>query len=95
MMRVRVFSAVYGGISRVKRHHLGVVGRVLGKEMGKDFLCLFFLNDPANPVSLRTRSGSEGKPPKFALDIHAADLAVITKADLAEAVNLIQLLIPA
>jgi len=36
MMRVRVFSAVYGGISRVKRPHLGVVGSILGKEMGKD-----------------------------------------------------------
>ena len=29
-------SAVYGGIGRVKRPHLGVVGRVLDKEMGKD-----------------------------------------------------------
>ena len=36
MMRVRVFSAAYGGISRVKRPHLGVVGSILGKEMGKD-----------------------------------------------------------
>jgi len=35
MMRVRVFSAAYGGISRVKRPHLGVVGSILGKEMGK------------------------------------------------------------
>ncbi len=32
-----MFSAVYGGISRVKRYHSGVVGNVLGKEMGKDF----------------------------------------------------------
>ena len=36
MIRVRVFSAVYGGISRVKQPHLGVVGSILGKEMGKD-----------------------------------------------------------
>ena len=35
MMWVRVFAAVYGGISRVKRPHLGVVGSILGKEMGK------------------------------------------------------------
>ena len=40
MTRARVFSAVYGGICRVKWHHLGVVGSVLGKEMGKDFLAL-------------------------------------------------------
>jgi len=33
-----VFSAVYLGISRVKWHHSGVVGRVLGKEMGKESL---------------------------------------------------------
>ena len=38
MMWVRVFSAVYGGISRVKRPHLGVVGSILGKEMGKESL---------------------------------------------------------
>ncbi len=31
-----MFSAVYGGIRRVKRPHLGVVGSILGKEMGKD-----------------------------------------------------------
>ena len=31
-----MFSAVYGGIRWVKWHHLGVVGNVLGKEMGKD-----------------------------------------------------------
>jgi hypothetical protein len=42
MSRIRVFSAVYGGIRRVKRHHSGVVGKVLGKEMGKDFWCPFF-----------------------------------------------------
>ena len=36
MSRVHVFSAVYGGISRVKRPHLGVVGSILDKEMGKD-----------------------------------------------------------
>ena len=36
MTRVRVFSAVYGGIRWVKWQHLGVVGNVLGKEMGKD-----------------------------------------------------------
>jgi hypothetical protein len=30
-----VFSAIYGGIRRVKRHHSGAVGKVLGKEMGK------------------------------------------------------------
>jgi hypothetical protein len=34
MMRVRVFSAVYGGIRRVKRHYSGAVGNVLGKETG-------------------------------------------------------------
>ena len=33
--RLRVFSAIYGGIRRVKRHHSGAVGKVLGKEMGK------------------------------------------------------------
>jgi hypothetical protein len=31
-----VFSAGYGGISRVKRPHSGVVGSILDKEMGKD-----------------------------------------------------------
>ena len=31
-----MFSAVYGGIRRVKRLHLGVVGSILDKEMGKD-----------------------------------------------------------
>jgi len=36
MIRVRVFSSVYGGIRWVKWHHLGVVGNILGKEMGKD-----------------------------------------------------------
>ena len=39
--RVRVFSAIYGGISRVKRHHSGAVGRVLGKEMGKEIPALW------------------------------------------------------
>jgi hypothetical protein len=38
MIRVRVFSAIYGGIRRVKRHHSGAVGRVLGKVSGKEFL---------------------------------------------------------
>ena len=47
MIRVRVFSAVYGGIGRVKRHHSGVVGNVLGKEMGKEFLVPFFLHYPS------------------------------------------------
>jgi stress-induced morphogen len=42
MIRVGVFSAVYGGISRVKQHHSGVVGNVLGKEMGKEFQMPFF-----------------------------------------------------
>ena len=51
MIRVRVFSSVYGGIRRVKWHHLGVVGNILGKEMGK-YLPLalgpggFFLKHP-------------------------------------------------
>jgi hypothetical protein len=45
-IRVRVFSAIYAGIRRVKWHHLGVVGGVLGKEMGKDFWCRFLLNNP-------------------------------------------------
>ena len=34
MSRVLVFSAVYGGIRWAKWHHLGVVGSILGKEMG-------------------------------------------------------------
>jgi len=46
-----VFSAVYAGISRVKRHHSGAVGNVLGKEMGKDFWYGFFLNNATNPAS--------------------------------------------
>ena len=37
MTRIYVFSAAYVGISRVKRPHLGVVGSILGKEMGKEF----------------------------------------------------------
>jgi hypothetical protein len=56
MIRVRVFSAIYGGICRVKRHHSGVVGRVLGKEMGKDFWCRFSLNNSAHPASPRLMS---------------------------------------
>ena len=55
-----MFSAVYGGIRRVKQHHLGVVGRVLGKEMGKDFWYRFFLNNPTHqwlPPLLRTARG--------------------------------------
>jgi hypothetical protein len=36
MVRVRVLSVVYGGISRVKQPHLGVVGNILDKEIGKD-----------------------------------------------------------
>ncbi len=51
MSRVRVFSAVYGGISRVKRHHSGAVGRVLGKDLGNDFWCRFFLNNQTHPAS--------------------------------------------
>ena len=35
MCRIHVFSAVYGGIGRIKRPHLGVVGSILDKEMGK------------------------------------------------------------
>jgi hypothetical protein len=35
-IRLRVFSAIYGGIGRVKRHHSGAVGKVLGKDLGKD-----------------------------------------------------------
>jgi hypothetical protein len=35
--RLQAFSASYGGIIRVKRHHSGAVGKVLGKEMGKEF----------------------------------------------------------
>jgi hypothetical protein len=34
MSRLRAFSAIYGGISRVKRHHSGAVGKVLGKDLG-------------------------------------------------------------
>jgi hypothetical protein len=44
---VGVFSAVYGGIRRAKRLHLGVVGSILDKEMGKDLppaLCLFLMH---------------------------------------------------
>jgi hypothetical protein len=36
MMRVCVLSVAYGGISRVEQPHLGVVGSILDKEMGKD-----------------------------------------------------------
>jgi hypothetical protein len=36
--RLYVFSAIYGGIRRVKGHHSGAVDKVLGKEMGKDFI---------------------------------------------------------
>jgi hypothetical protein len=39
MSRGPVFSAIYGGISRVKRHHSGAVGSVLGNKLGKDFRC--------------------------------------------------------
>ncbi len=31
-----MFSAIYAGIRSVKWPHLGVVGNILGKEMGKD-----------------------------------------------------------
>jgi stress-induced morphogen len=41
MFRVCVFSAIYGGISRVKRSHSGAVGKVLAKEMGKEFVVSF------------------------------------------------------
>jgi hypothetical protein len=56
MARVHVFSVIYGGISRVKQHHSGVVGGVLGKEMGKDFWCRFSLNNSAHPASPRLMS---------------------------------------
>ena len=36
MSRGGVFSAIYAGIRSVKWPHLGVVGNILGKEMGKD-----------------------------------------------------------
>ena len=51
MSHVRVFSAVYGGIRWAKWHHLGAVGNVMGKEMGKEFWSAFFLNNPANHAS--------------------------------------------
>ena len=31
-----MFSAIYAGIRSVKWPHLGVVGNIFGKEMGKD-----------------------------------------------------------
>ena len=37
MSRGGVFSAIYAGIRNLKWPHLGVVGNILGKEMGKDF----------------------------------------------------------
>jgi Ni2+-binding GTPase involved in maturation of urease and hydrogenase len=82
-----VFSAAYGGISTAKRHHLGVVGRVLGKELGKDFWCPFSLNCPANHASPCARSGGDDKPLKYPPIFHAAEPAVITKGDRAEAVG--------
>src|ERR1035438_8542137 len=36
MSRGGVFSAIYAGIRSIKWPHLGVVGNILGKEMGKD-----------------------------------------------------------
>jgi hypothetical protein len=59
MSRVCVFSAIYVGIRSVKWPHLGVVGNILGKEMGKDFWCRFHLNNPANPVSPFAASDQE------------------------------------
>jgi hypothetical protein len=35
MSRGNVFSVIYAGIRSVKWPHLGVVGSILGKEMGK------------------------------------------------------------
>ncbi len=32
-----MFSAIYAGLGRANWAHLGVVGNVLGKEMGKDY----------------------------------------------------------
>jgi hypothetical protein len=37
MSRGGVFSAIYAGIRSIKWPHLGVVGNILGKEMGKDW----------------------------------------------------------
>ena len=34
-------------MGRAKWPHLGVVGKVLGKEMGKEFLVPFFLHNPS------------------------------------------------
>jgi hypothetical protein len=36
MIRVPVFSALYGRYGSSKRQHSGAVGRVLGKEMRKE-----------------------------------------------------------
>ena len=51
MVWVHVFSAIYGGIRRVKRHHSGVVGNVLGKVSGNTFVWRFLLNNPTHPAS--------------------------------------------
>jgi hypothetical protein len=48
-----VFSAIYGGIRRVKRHYSGAVGKVLGKELGNNFCPL---NNPPHPASPPRRS---------------------------------------
>jgi len=67
-----VFSAAYAGIHRVRKHNSGAVGRVLDKEMGKDFWYRFFLNISARPASLshpflstalRRRSHGDGRRP--------------------------------
>ncbi len=61
---MRVFSVGYVGIGSVKWSHLGVVGTLLGKEMGKDFsrssgpvpdalASEFFVRKTANPWALR------------------------------------------
>jgi len=55
-----VFSVVSVGIRRVKRHHSGAVGNVLGNEMGKEF------SWPLFPLSRfpQGQAGAGGFPPR-------------------------------
>jgi hypothetical protein len=56
LSRLHVFSATYCGIGRAKRHHSGVVGKVLGKELGKEFLfCANALKIPSAEKRLALR----------------------------------------
>ena len=87
MSRALVFSADCGGINRARRHHLGVVGKVLGKEMGKDFCCPFSSIVRLIRLRLCARSESRDKSSKSPPIFHAADLAVINKGDMAEALG--------